>query len=120
MTDKKRVDPEIPPTSRADWLGAAKVLPTDRPRTAIRDPMTFHVFRASSDPGLFVVAASDDPSRLPPCPNQGKWTHFKSFVETGQPRVGLSEAEAKADIVKTGYHLTSVRAAPEVTAGARA
>jgi hypothetical protein len=115
---KKNIDPEIPPTTRADWIGAAKVVPSQKHSPKIAKPMTFGIYRASNDRELFaVIDDAKDRSKLPDCPRRGRWEHFKTFAETGQSRVGLSETEAKADIKKTGFHLARIdiadRAAPE-------
>jgi hypothetical protein len=67
--------------------------------------MTFHVYRCSSDHGLFAVTGKRDETLLPACPRRGRWEHVKSFRETGEHRVGFSEAEAKADIARHGYHV---------------
>ena len=116
MTQKrKNIDPEIPPTMRADWIGAAKVLPGQRKAAKGANPVTFDIYRASSDHGLFAVTAAKDRSKLPDCPRDGHWEHFKTFTETGQPRVGLSEAEAKVDIKKAGFHLTRIDVADRET-----
>ena len=105
---KKKIDPEIPPTARADWVGAAKVMPGQNQAAKCANPVIFDIYRASSDRGLFAVTAAKDRSKLPDCPRHGHWEHFKTFTETGQPRVGLSEAEAKVDIKKAGFHLTRI------------
>lgn len=70
--------------------------------------MTFHVYRSSTDSSLFAVVAEKDEALLPPCPGDGEWRYFKRFPETGQPRVGFSEQEAKSDIRKKGYHLNRI------------
>lgn len=109
MTQKKKEsDPEIPPTTRADWVGAAKITPGQDQPTKSANPVIFDIYRASSDRGLFAVTAAKDRSKLPDCPRHGHWKHVKTFTETGQPRVGLSEAEAKIDIKKAGFHLTRI------------
>ena len=105
---KKKIDQEIPPTTRADWIGAAKILPGQRQPAKRAKPMIFDIYRASSDRGLFAMIKAKDRSKLPDCPRQGRWEHFKTFADTGQPRVGLSEAEAKVDIKKAGFHLTRI------------
>lgn len=98
------------PTTPSDWIGAAEVWPNRMARREPpADPMTFFVFRASTDPTLFAVIDLDDVSRLPPCPENGRWVLFKSFAETGQPRIAFSESEAKRDIREQGYHLMKAR-----------
>jgi hypothetical protein len=36
------------------------------------------------------------------------WSHFKTVIESGRPRVGFSEADAKRDIDEQGFHLVRV------------
>ena len=96
------------PTEPQDWVGAAIVRPK-APRNQIsRSPMMFHVFRASNDHSLFGVTNEQDVEKLPPCPKNGEWQFFKKFPETGHPRIGFSEKDARADIEKQGYHLNCV------------
>jgi hypothetical protein len=104
VAHRKTIDPEIPPTAREDWIGAAVVRPGEQ-RAEIVDPVTFHVFQSSADSLIFALTDREDTSRLPPCPDAGEWLYFKRFTETGQRRIGLSEAAAKADIGERGYHL---------------
>ena len=70
--------------------------------------VTFFVYRASSDPDLFVVSDRESTKRFPPAPKRGTWLLFKVFPETGKPRIGFSEAEAKHDIAKQGFHFVRV------------
>jgi hypothetical protein len=70
--------------------------------------MTFYVFRASNNGKLFAVTDTADGAALPPCPRGGTWEFFKSFPETGKPRVAFSEAEARRDIKQKGYHLVRI------------
>ena len=70
--------------------------------------MTFHVFRASTTPSLYAINVTGDPLDLPPCPDRGNWQLFKRVPESGKPRIGFSEADAKADIEKQGFHLVRV------------
>jgi hypothetical protein len=106
MTTKTKIDPEIPATAPSDWVGARKVLPGVAPR-AVKGGLTFHVFRASTDHRLFLVADRAAVSAPPPATG-GTWQKLKTLRETGQPRIGFSEAEAKRDIVRKGYHLCRV------------
>ena len=96
------------PTEPADWIGAAEVRPSDP--TPARSPgaIMFQTYRASTDSCLSVIIGGDDRSRLPPCPGSGSWEFFKRFPETGQPRIGFSEDEAKSDIRNHGYHVNRV------------
>lgn len=101
-------DEQVNFATAVDWFGAAIVLrplETGRPQ---RGPMIFHVFRASQAPDCFAITATSDPAVLPHLPGGGGWTLFKRIPETGQPRVGFSEAEAKADIQKFGVHLLRI------------
>lgn len=108
MARQKKFDPDIPPTSPGDWTGAAVVYPGERRAAPVPGGMTFHIFRASTNSGLFVITDRDDASVLPNCPRGGQWRAFKILPETGQRRVGFTEAEAKADILKRGFHLVEV------------
>jgi hypothetical protein len=90
----------------SDWVGARKVLPGAAAR-AVKGGVTFHVFRASTDHGLFLVADRATVSAPPPATG-GTWQKFKTLREIGQPRVGFSEAVAKRDIARRGYHLCRV------------
>lgn len=119
MVRKKPIDPEIPPTTREDWLGAIKGDRLRARKTIVPNPTTFHIFRASTVPSMFGVTDADDSGKLPPCPDGGEWIYFKRFEESGQQRVGLSEAEAKADIRKQGYHIARTDVLVEAAAAAR-
>ena len=109
MAKKQASDDEIPPTSRDDWFGAAKVYRGDTQQEKISSAMTFYTFRASTDSSLFALIDVADPSKLPPCPKNGAWIQFKTIKETGQPRMGFSEVEAKMDIKKKGYHIANIQ-----------
>jgi hypothetical protein len=106
VAHRKTIDPEIPPTAREDWIGAA-VGRLGEKRAEIVDPVTFHVFQSSAESVKFALSDREDAGLLPPCSDGGDWLYFKRFTETGQRRVGLSEAAAKADIGGRGYHLVS-------------
>jgi hypothetical protein len=54
---------------------------------------------------LFVITDGRDPSDLVDCPEGGLWVPHKVFRETGEKRIGVSEAEAKEDIRRQGFHL---------------
>ena len=94
----------------ADWFGAAKVR-SSAEFDGVRPDMgmTFHVFRASSSYSLYAINATGDMDDLPPCPGNGVWQAFKKIPEAGKPRIGFSEAEAKSDIEKQGFHLVRVK-----------
>jgi hypothetical protein len=81
--------------------------------------MTFHIFQASTDSGLFLITDRENPPDLPQCPKRGIWKPFKIVPESGRPRVGFSEADAKVDIAKQGYHLADVRISTRAFDGAR-
>ena len=95
------------PTRPEDWIGAAEVRAGPR-RTRAANAMMFHVYRASDDSSLFAVIVESDQSLLPDRPENGTWRFFKSFPETGQPRIGFSEQEAKADIRDHGFHVNRI------------
>jgi hypothetical protein len=95
------------PTRPEDWIGAAEVRAGQR-RAHAANAMMFHVYRASNDSSLFAVLPENDVSLLPERPGNGTWRFFKSFLETGQSRIGFSEHEAKSDIRDQGYHLNRI------------
>ena len=71
--------------------------------------MTFYIFQASTDSSLFAVTDANDVTKIRERLKNGHWTLFKSVEESGRPRIGFSESEAKSDIKERGYHLTSVQ-----------
>jgi hypothetical protein len=113
------IDDDNPPTRREDWIGARKVIPGHKSARKRGRRMMFHVYRSSRDRGLFAITADRDEALLPSCPGRGHWEHFKSFPETGEAWVGFSEAEAKTNIAKRGYHLAQIDGAPRVRASGR-
>ena len=70
--------------------------------------MRFYIFQASNDSSSFAITDEEDIDKLPPCSANGEWRLFKTIEETGQPRVGFSEADAKAGIDEKGHFLTRV------------
>lgn len=111
MRDMKRpsqIDPENPPTQASDWIGAWVLQAGERRAPPVPGGVMFHIFRASKDPDLFAITDRQDPSGLPNCPG-GEWRLFKVVPETGQRRVGFTEAAAKADILRNGYHLVNMQ-----------
>ena len=106
-------DEDNPPTQReSDWTGA-EVLGIGERHAQPVSSVRFHVYRASNDEDVFLIADHGDTARLPGCPS-GAWRPFRILPETGKPRIGFSEAEAKRDIARQGYHLVRVRSlAPE-------
>jgi hypothetical protein len=113
MNPQRKIDPEIPPTAREDWVGAF-IGAGLRPPAPVEGGMVFHLYRSSVDHSLIVVTDGTSPTRYVNCPNGGRWLKFKSFAETGTRRVDFSEKTAKADIRKRGFHLIHV--APAVSA----
>lgn len=95
------------PTEPREWAGAALVRP-DAAAWPKKDPMTFFMYAASNDSTLFVALGKKDARLLPACPKKGHWRFFKSFLETGQPRIGFDEAIAKKDIAAKGHHFVRV------------
>lgn len=110
MARPKQSDSDNPPTKRADWIGA-EVLKAGEAHSLRSGKITFYVFRSSKDGTLFAVIDADDPARLPKVANAGEWIKFKVIPETGKPRIGFSEEEAKQDIAEKGFHLTKVKIA---------
>ena len=97
-----------PPTVReSDWTGAEVLRAGEqhaRPVTQFR----FHVYRASCDQDVLLIAAHGDVERLPRCP-AGVWRPFRVLPETGKPRIGFSEVDAKDEILRQGYHLVRIQ-----------
>ena len=97
-----------PPTLReSDWTGAEVLRRGERHAQPVSS-LRFHVYRASADEDVFLIAAHRDVARLPQCP-AGAWRLFRVLSETGKPRIGFSEADAKHDIARQGYHLVQVQ-----------
>ncbi len=107
MSGKRSTNEFDGPTRREDWLGAAEVRPNQEKRDPGNNPMMFHVFRSTNEHSLFVVTDKED-AIFPDCPDGGSWAFLKKFKETGQPRIGFSEEEARKDIEKNGYHLNRI------------
>ena len=102
-------DTDLPETNPEDWVGAAARAGGERgPLRAKPGAMMFHIFRASNDHCAFAVTDKPDAEILPECPEGSAWEFFKRFPETGQPRIGFSEKDARADIEKQGYHLNRI------------
>src|SRR5262245_51668402 len=107
MSSRRKIDPEIPPTSYVDWVGASVRTGLRRPEP-IEGGLMFHLFRSSANPGLMIATAGGLPTQHVNCPNGGQWSRLTRFPETGARRVDFSEAGAKADILKYGFHLIYV------------
>ena len=106
---RTRMNDDPKPTRRgSDWTGAELVRPgephSSRP---VAGGMTFQVFRASNEPDEFLVTDQEGASRLPRR-RAGTWLPFRALPETGRPRVGFSEEEAKRDIASKGFHVVKV------------
>mgnify|MGYP006446671081 CR=1 FL=1 len=105
-----------------DWIGARVVHPSAPPDNALGgggdagDLLTFFVWKCSADRRLYLITGAETlPDNAPICP-KGHWHFVKSVREEGRHRVGFSEADAKRDIMKDGFHAvrldipTSIRA----------
>jgi len=119
MNTRRIRDDENPPTRPEDWVGARKVVSGRRAARTPRGNLTFHLYRSTRDHALVAAIARKDERLLPPCPRRGLWQHFKSFRATGEPRVGFSEAEAKADIARQGFHLRRLTELADASATAK-
>jgi hypothetical protein len=85
-------------------------------RVDVRDPVTFFVWKCSADRRLYLVTASETvPDNAPACAT-GHWRFVKSLREEGRARVGFSEAEAKRDIAKQGFHAVRIDVETQVRA----
>ena len=103
MTD----DPK--PTRRgSDWAGA-ELIRAGEPHSSrpLARGATFHVFRASNEPDEFLVTDAAGAAH-PPRRRSGTWILFRVLPETGRPRVGFSEEDAKRDISSKGFHVVKV------------
>ena len=100
---------EIRPRGRS-WVGAAIVAPGEALGVRRQGPMTFHVWRCPTKRSLYLITGTADLERaaLPREVQSIRWVPFKTFPETGLPRIGLSEKEAKRDIAKYGFHLRRI------------
>ena len=106
---RSRMTDDPKPTRRgSDWTGAELVRPgephSSRPSAG---GMTFHVLRASNQPDEFLVT-DEAGSAHPPKRRSGTWLPFRVLRETGRPRVGFSEEDAKRDIASKGFHHVKV------------
>ena len=111
MPQKSNFDRDAPATEPEDWVGAAKGFHRKGKHQASADAMTFYIFQTSNDSSAFAITDEDDTGKLPACASNGEWRLFKVVEETGQPRVGFSEADAKTGIEENGYFLTRVEVA---------
>ena len=109
MAPGQKFDDDAPRTKAEDWVGAEKFLRDREKPRKLESTMTFYIFQASTDSSLFAVTDTNDETRIRKRLKNGHWTLFKSVEETGRPRIGFSESEAKSDIEVRGYHLTSVQ-----------
>jgi len=103
------IDPDNPPTRTVDWVGASLVRPDEQLRPIEGTPMEFEIRQASWDPALFLITDRSGEVPLPPVPVGGEWCAYKVVRESGRPRIGFKEADAKADILRQGFHLVSIR-----------
>ncbi len=110
MKQRRSADLDIPPRAPSDWIGAWVLQAGERRAPPIPGGFEFHIFRASTNPALFAITDRRNPAVLPNCPGGGEWRLFKVVPETGQRRVGFSEAEAKSDIKRMGFHLAMLDA----------
>lgn len=67
--------------------------------------MNFYLFKHTLDKSIVGVTGEPTGAKLPVLPGNGQWEPFTKFEESGRPRVGFSEEQARADIEKRGYHL---------------
>ena len=106
---RTRITDDPKPTRRgSDWTGAELVHPGEPHSSRPLAPgTTFHVFRASNEPDEFLVTDEAGAAHPPERPS-GTWLPFRVFPETGRPRAGFSEEEAKRDIAAKGFHVVKV------------
>ena len=97
-------------TSARDWIGAAVRMPGTHPSPK-PNGMNFHIYRA---PGARLTFAVTDGPKPPARVGLGRsmsWELMKTVRETGQRRVGFSEADAKKAIAERGYLLVKLPSA---------
>ena len=79
--------------------------------------LQFYIYNSPSNPDVFLVLTSPDALESAPKPKRGDWHLFKIVPELGRPRIGFSEAEAKQDIARQGFHLVGISIQTRVTEG---
>lgn len=100
---------------RHDWFGA-RVNNTGETFAAPHheDQMEFYVWKNPYNDFMYLIT----PDMTVPEGIEGldsnSWQFLRKFAETGKPRVGFSEENAKKDIKKRGYHLVTVRVRTEI------
>lgn len=70
------------------------------------------IYRASTDPGVFVATDREGETDLPPCPGYGDWEPYTETELAGSARVTFREDDAARDIERTGYHMFRVVVRP--------
>jgi hypothetical protein len=66
------------------------------------------VWKCSADRGLYLITPGETiPAEAPACPD-GAWRFVKAVREEGRSRVGFSEADAKRDFDRQGFHIVRV------------
>jgi hypothetical protein len=97
-------------TSTRDWIGAAVRLPGAKPTPKPRGTK-FHIYRAHGARLTFAVTAGPKPPAQVGLRKPIEWELMKTVQETGQRRVGFSEADAKKAIAEKGYLLVKLPSA---------
>jgi hypothetical protein len=94
-------------TTTRDWIGATVRVPGPK-RAPKSGGTTFHIYRAR---GARLAFAITDGAAPPAQVGLGKpvtWELMKTVQETGQRRVGFTEADAKKAIAEKGYLLVKL------------
>ncbi len=97
-------------TSARDWIGAAVRMPGTHPLPK-PNGMKFHIYRAHGARLTFAVTDGPKPPAQVGLGRSMAWELMKIVRETGQRRVGFTEADAKKAIAEKGYLLVKLPSA---------
>ncbi len=103
-------------SKKHDWFGARVNNTGDEyAETHEEDEIEFHVWKNPYNDFMYLIT----PNKRVPEGIEGlssnSWIFLRKFAETGKPRVGFSEKDAKNDIKQKGYHVVNVRVRTEIT-----
>lgn len=76
-------------------------------------PRKISIYRASTDPGVFVATVRENTDGLPPCPNYGTWEPYTDTALDGSNAAQYREDDAERDIEQKGYHMFRVVIRPD-------
>jgi hypothetical protein len=95
-------------TESHDWTGAALVRSGEASVVPKPDAFVFHLWRCPARRELHLLTGADSLDAVPEVIRELGWDRSKRISETGQPRIGFVEADAKRDIAARGFHLVRV------------